>query len=125
MCSLTIYSLGAFLFCQAVMPMLLDSIDQLQYPPTLLVTGATAAIRGSPNFAQWATANFSKRALSQSLAREFGPKGIHVAHAIIDGVIDLEAYKKMVINDGKPDGKLSPEGVRSYLETSGRYLIPG
>jgi hypothetical protein len=119
MSSLTIYSLRAFLFCQAVMPMLLDSIDQLQYPPTLLVTGATVAIRGSPNFSKRALA------LSQSLAREFGPKGIHVAHAIIDGVIDLEPYNKLVINNGKPDGKLSPEGVRSYLETSGSYLIPG
>ncbi|KIM29496.1 hypothetical protein M408DRAFT_328748 [Serendipita vermifera MAFF 305830] len=57
---------------------------------TLIFTGATAATRGSAKFAALATASFAVRALSQSLAREFQPQGVHVAHAIIDGIIDTE-----------------------------------
>ena len=54
---------------------------------TLIFTGATASIRGSANFAAFAIAKFGLRALSQSLARELGPQGIHVAHVLVDGQI--------------------------------------
>ena len=50
------------------------------------------------------------RALAQSLAREFGPKGVHVAHAIIDGVIDIERTKEWQFDH--PDAKISPHAVR-------------
>ena len=50
------------------------------------------------------------RALAQSLAREFGPKGVHVAHAIIDGVIDIERTKEWKFDH--PDAKISPHAVR-------------
>ena len=53
----------------------------------LLFTGATASLRGSANFAPFAIAKFGLRALAQSMARELGPKGIHVAHMVIDGQI--------------------------------------
>ncbi|HWV10808.1 MAG TPA: SDR family oxidoreductase [Pseudomonas sp.] len=55
---------------------------------TILFTGATASLRGRANFAAFASAKFALRALAQSMARELGPKGIHVAHPIIDGAID-------------------------------------
>ena len=55
---------------------------------TLLFTGATASLRGSANFAAFAGAKHALRALAQSMARELGPKGIHVAHVVIDGAID-------------------------------------
>ncbi len=55
---------------------------------TMIFTGATASIRGAANFAAFAGAKHALRALAQSLAREFGPEGIHVAHSIIDGAID-------------------------------------
>ncbi len=55
---------------------------------TIIFTGATASLRGSANFAAFAGAKFALRALAQSMARELGPKGIHVAHSIIDGAID-------------------------------------
>lgn len=55
---------------------------------TILFSGATASVRGSANFAGLAVPKFALRALAQSMAREFGPKGIHVAHVIIDGQID-------------------------------------
>lgn len=53
----------------------------------LLFTGATASLRGSASFAGFASAKFALRGLAQSLAREFGPKGVHVAHFVIDGII--------------------------------------
>lgn len=55
---------------------------------TILFTGATASIRGSAGFAAFAGAKHAPRALAQSMARELGPLGIHVAHTIIDGAID-------------------------------------
>jgi NAD(P)-dependent dehydrogenase (short-subunit alcohol dehydrogenase family) len=56
---------------------------------TILFTGATASLRGSANFAPFAIAKFGLRALAQSMARELGPKGIHVAHVVIDGQIGI------------------------------------
>jgi len=55
---------------------------------TIIFTGATASVRGRDGFAAFASAKHGLRALSQSMARELGPKGIHVAHTIIDGAID-------------------------------------
>jgi short-subunit dehydrogenase len=55
---------------------------------TIIFTGATASLRGSANFAAFAGAKHALRALAQSMARELGPRGIHVAHTIIDGAID-------------------------------------
>ena len=57
---------------------------------TILFTGATAALRGSANFAAFAGAKHALRALAQSMARELGPQGVHVAHVIVDGAIDTE-----------------------------------
>jgi short-subunit dehydrogenase len=57
---------------------------------TILFTGATASMRGSANFAAFAGAKAALRALAQSMARELGPKNIHVAHVVIDGAIDTE-----------------------------------
>jgi|SRR5690606_9764179 len=55
---------------------------------TIIFTGATASLRGGSGFCAFAGAKFALRALAQSMARELGPKGIHVAHPIIDGAID-------------------------------------
>ena len=55
---------------------------------TILFTGATASLRGGVGFAAFAGAKHALRALAQSMAREFGPLGIHVAHVVIDGAID-------------------------------------
>ena len=54
---------------------------------TILFTGATAALRGGKGFANLAVGKFGLRALAQSMARELGPQGVHVAHLIIDGQI--------------------------------------
>jgi NAD(P)-dependent dehydrogenase (short-subunit alcohol dehydrogenase family) len=55
---------------------------------TIIFTGATASMRGSAGFSAFAGAKHALRALAQSMARELGPQGIHVAHVIIDGAID-------------------------------------
>lgn len=55
---------------------------------TILFTGATASVRGREGFAAFAAAKHGLRAVAQSMARELGPKGVHVAHTIIDGAID-------------------------------------
>jgi NAD(P)-dependent dehydrogenase (short-subunit alcohol dehydrogenase family) len=55
---------------------------------TILFTGATASVRGREGFAAFAGAKHALRALAQSMARELGPQGVHVAHTIIDGAID-------------------------------------
>src|SRR5262249_33392555 len=54
---------------------------------TVIFTGASASLRGRPGFAQFATAKAGLRAIAQSMAREFGPLGLHVAHVVIDGGI--------------------------------------
>lgn len=103
---------GAFLFSQAALPLLLKGVDAgSKYPPTLIFTGATASVKGSALFASFAAPKWAKRALSQSLAREFGPKGVHVAHAIIDGVIDIPRTKEWM-KDAGPDAKISSDAVR-------------
>lgn len=55
---------------------------------TIIFTGATASLRGGSGFSAFSGAKFALRALAQSMARELGPQGIHVAHSIIDGAID-------------------------------------
>ncbi|MGH6985316.1 MAG: SDR family NAD(P)-dependent oxidoreductase [Caulobacteraceae bacterium] len=55
---------------------------------TILFTGATASLRGGSGYAAFAAAKFGLRAVAQSLARELGPKGIHVAHLVIDAGVD-------------------------------------
>jgi short-subunit dehydrogenase len=61
---------------------------------TIIFTGATASLRGAANFAAFAGAKHALRALAQSMARELGPKGIHVAHVIVDGAIDTEFIRE-------------------------------
>jgi NAD(P)-dependent dehydrogenase (short-subunit alcohol dehydrogenase family) len=100
---------GAFNFAQRSLPLLLDSRESSEYPPTLIFTGATASIKGSANFAAFASSKFALRALAQSLAREFGPQGVHVSHTIIDGVIDIPRTKAWA--NEHVDGKLSPDAV--------------
>ncbi|KAF2088870.1 NAD(P)-binding protein [Saccharata proteae CBS 121410] len=101
---------GAFLFSQATMPLLLNSVSKSKYPPSLIFTGATASVKGSAMMSSFATGKWAMRALAQSLAREFGPKGVHVSHAIIDGVIDIPRTKEW-LKDAGPDAKISAEGI--------------
>ena len=62
---------------------------------TIIFTGATASLRGSAHFAGFSGAKMALRALAQSMARELGPLGVHVAHTIIDGAIDTEFIRTL------------------------------
>ena len=82
---------GGFIFArEAVKAMLPRELG------TLLFTGASASLRGRPNFVAFAAAKAGLRAVSQAFAREFGPKGIHVAHVVIDGAIDGHRINTLV-----------------------------
>ncbi len=83
---------------------------------TIIMTGATAAMRGGAGFANLASPKFGLRALSQSMARELGPENIHVAHVIIDGQIDSERYRDLKGERG-PDALLNPDDIAAvYLQ---------
>ncbi|KAK0651237.1 hypothetical protein B0T16DRAFT_403410 [Cercophora newfieldiana] len=114
---------GLFNFAQQTLPQLLESVPDSPHPPTLIVTGATASVRGSARFATFAASKFAARAIAQSLSREFHPKGVHVAHTIIDGVIDIPRTKDWQVNEGKEGGKISPDSIAEsywYLHTQER-----
>ncbi len=81
---------------------------------TIIFTGATASLRGRANFSAFASAKFALRALAQSMARELGPKGIHVAHPIIDGAIDTAFIRDtfpQLYQLKEQDGILNPEHI--------------
>ena len=81
---------------------------------TIIFTGATASMRGGSGFAAFSSAKFGLRAVAQSLARELGPKGIHVAHTIIDGAIDHPWIKENfpdIYKLKEVDGILNPDHI--------------
>ncbi|WP_339515995.1 SDR family oxidoreductase [Pseudomonas sp. RL_15y_Pfl2_60] len=81
---------------------------------TIIFTGATASLRGGKGFSAFAGAKFALRALAQSMARELGPQGIHVAHPIIDGAIDTAFIRENFPEryaQKEQDGILNPEHI--------------
>ena len=86
---------------------------------TIIFTGATASMRGSSQFAAFASAKHGLRALAQSMARELGPKNIHVAHTIIDGAIDSSFIRDVFPNADDlrdRDAILNPDHIaQSYV----------
>ncbi len=77
---------------------------------TIIFTGATASLRGSARYFNLAVGKFALRALAQSMARELGPKGVHVAHVVIDGQIAGPTYAKLKAESG-PDALLEPAAL--------------
>ena len=109
--SLGVSAKGGFLFSQATLPFLLKGVEQKsQHPPSLIFTGATASVKSSAQLSSFSTGKWALRALSQSLAKEFGPQGVHVGHAIIDGVIDIPRTKEWLKELG-PEAKLNADAV--------------
>jgi NAD(P)-dependent dehydrogenase (short-subunit alcohol dehydrogenase family) len=106
------------------LPLLLQTASDTsaKYPPTLIFTGATASVKASAQMSAFASSKFALRALSTSIAKEFAPRGVHVAHAIIDGVIDTPMTKEW-LKDAPPEGKVAADDIaETYwnLHTQGR-----
>jgi NAD(P)-dependent dehydrogenase (short-subunit alcohol dehydrogenase family) len=101
--------LGGFLVGREAVRAMLAGPES-RHRGTLLFTGATASLRGGANFLNLAMPKFALRALTQSAAREFQPKGIHIAHVIIDGQIESERPGRSVAERGA-DAVLSPDAI--------------
>jgi NAD(P)-dependent dehydrogenase (short-subunit alcohol dehydrogenase family) len=81
---------------------------------TMIFTGASASLRGKPGYAQFAAAKAGLRMVAQSMAREYGPSGIHVAHVVIDGGIDgerLRGSRPEAVRERGEDGLLNIEAI--------------
>jgi len=76
---------------------------------TFIVSGATASLRGSAKFSAFSSAKFALRGLTQSLAREYQPQGVHVVHSILDGIIDTENSRSLHSMD--PNKMMKPEDI--------------
>lgn len=86
---------------------------------TIIFTGATAAIKASARFTAFAAGKHGLRAVAQSMAKELGPRGIHVAHVIVDGVIDVprvhESMPELAASKGE-GGLVDPKSIaETYL----------
>jgi NAD(P)-dependent dehydrogenase (short-subunit alcohol dehydrogenase family) len=84
----------------------------------LFFTGATASVKGFPNYAPFAMGKFALRGLAQSLARELGPQNIHVAHFIIDGGIAAPGRNlaDAVASSNTDDAELEPDAIaQTYM----------
>ena len=81
---------------------------------TVIFTGASASIRGKPGFAHFSAAKAGLRMISQSMAREYGPAGIHVAHVVVDGGIDgdrLRSRGAAGLRGREDDGLLNIDAI--------------
>lgn len=81
---------------------------------TIIFTGASGSLRGKARFARFAMAKAGLRALAQSMAREFGPAGIHVAHVIIDGAVNGNRLREVMPGISEKlgaDGMLDPDAI--------------
>ena len=102
---------GGFLVAQAAAQRMLK-----QGTGTILLTGASASVKGYPNSAVFAMGKFALRGLAQSMARELAPKGIHVAHFVIDGGVRNAEKGRVEGANASPDSYLDPDAIaESYL----------
>ena len=101
---------GAYALAYTVLP-----VWEKRGQGTFIVSGATAGVRGGAKFAAFASAKFALRGLTQALAREYGPRGVHVAHVILDGLIDEPQTTRRFGQPG--DGvRMSAEAIaQNYL----------
>ncbi len=109
---------GGYLAAKRAMPIL-----AAQGHGSMFFTGASASMRGKPGFAHFSSMKAGLRMLAQSLAREYGPQGVHVAHVVLDGVVNGESVRGRFagyIEALGEDGSLSPQAIAEafyYLHT--------
>lgn len=89
---------------------------------TILFTGATASLRGGKGFAAFAAAKFGLRGVAQAMARELGPKNIHVVHLIIDAAVDSEAiHARMKAASGIEARDIPPDSLTKTASIAEAY----
>lgn len=101
--SISVTAYGAFLVAQAAARRMLPNKHG-----AILLTGASAGVKGYPQSAPFAMGKFALRGLSQSMARELQPQGIHVCHFVIDGGIKSARREEPA---GNPDSLLDPDAI--------------
>ena len=106
---------GGFLTAKLAMPILSE-----QGAGSIIFTGASASLRGKPGFGHFASAKAALRNLVQALAREYGPKGVHVAHIIVDGVVNGDRAQA---NFGNYLEKLSEDGALQPAAIADAYWM--
>ena len=84
---------------------------------TIIFTGASASLRGKPGFAHFAAAKAGLRMIAQSMAREYGPLGIHVAHVVIDGGIEGDRLLSRMPNLAAERGEAGLLGIDAIADT--------
>lgn len=100
---------GLFVLAKRLLPEMAERGDG-----ALIITGATASLRGKPFTTAFAPGKAAQRALAQSLARAFGPKGVHVALIIVDGMVDLASTRARMPD--RPDQDfVSPDGFADVV----------
>jgi NAD(P)-dependent dehydrogenase (short-subunit alcohol dehydrogenase family) len=111
-------TLSAFLTAKAAIPHLLEQGG------SLLFTGASASMRGRPGFAHFGAAKSALRNLAQALAKDYGPRGIHVGHVVVDGVINGERIRQHFseyLEALGEDGALEPDAIaEAYWQLHGQ-----
>ena len=89
---------------------------------TMLFTGATASVRGGKGFAAFSAAKFGLRAVAQAMARELGPKSIHVVHLLIDAGVDSEAiHLRMKAAKGVDTIEIPPDSLTKTSSIAEAY----
>ena len=107
--------LGAVIAAQSIIPRM-----AARQQGTIILTGASAALRGGVNFSAFASAKFALRGFAQSLAREYGPKGVHVAHVVLDGLIDEPQTDARF--GPSPSLRMNPAAIaQAYLDLSTQH----
>jgi NAD(P)-dependent dehydrogenase (short-subunit alcohol dehydrogenase family) len=108
--------LGGFLVGREAVRAMLAAPREGRHHGTLIFTGATASLRGGALFHNLAVPKFGLRALAQSMAREFQPQGVHVAHVVIDGQIESDRPGRSVAERGA-DAVIDPNAIaESYYQ---------
>ena len=113
-------TLSAFLTTKAALPVLVASGG------SLLFTGASASLRGRPGFAHFSAAKAGLRTLAQAVAKDYGPRGVHVGHVVVDGLIDGEIVRTRFgdyVDQLGEDGALEPDAIAEaywYLHSQPR-----
>ena len=88
---------------------------------TILFTGATASLRGGQGFAAFAAAKFGLRGVAQAMARELGPKNIHVVHLIIDAAVDSDAIRARFKASGREVDNIPPDSLTKTASIAESY----